>query len=158
MSPPSPDHHASTAKQDFERITFKILKSIPESSKHRQSRSFAPSPLDTIPPSLYPHFPRFSITTENNTPDLSTEEMASTRLSIDEHAIMRALGPVTTSPEVDGEKRRLNITLYKAIATSSLSLKRVKDRLRRPPSSALPGNTLRQEATATSEQQSQVRS
>ena len=157
MSPPSPDH-AGAAKQDFERITSKILKkSTPESSKHCQSRSFAPSPLDTIPPSLYPHFPRFSITTENSTPDLSTEEVTSTRLSIDEHAIMR-LGPATTSPEVDGKKRRLNITLHKAISTPSLSLKRVKDRLLRPPSSALSGNTLRQEATATSEQQSQVRS
>ena len=159
MSPPSPDHYAGAAKQDFERITSQTLKkSTPESPKRCQSRRFAPSPLDTIPPSLYPHFPRFSITTENSTPDLSTEEVTSTRLSIDEHAIMRALGPATMFPEVDGKRRRLNITLHKAISTPSLSLKRVKDRLRRPPSSALSGNTLRQEATATSEQQSQVRS
>lgn len=159
MSPPSSDHHAGAAKQGFERITSKTLKkSTPESSKHCQSWRFAPSPLDTIPPSLYPHFPRFSTTMENSTPDLSTEEVTSTRLSIDEHVIMRALGPATTSPKVDGKRRRLNITLHKAISTPSLSLKRVKDRLRRPPSSALSGNALRQEATATSEQQSQVRS
>jgi hypothetical protein len=158
MPPPTPDHHASAAKGGFEHITSKILrKSTPESSKHCQSRSFAPSPLDTIPPSLSLHFPRFSITTENSTPDLSTEEVTSTRLSIDKHAIMQALEPATASLEVDWKRWRLNITLHKAISTPSLSLKLVKDRLRKPPSSTLSENTLRQDATATSEQKSPVR-
>src|SRR5437763_10674336 len=38
--------------------------STSESIQHSGSRTFAPSPLDVVPPSLYKRFPRFPTTTE----------------------------------------------------------------------------------------------
>jgi hypothetical protein len=157
IPPPPLLRHTAVAKQDFERLKSNALKKATSNpSEHSQSRRFAPSPLDTIPSSLYPRFPRFSTTTENSTPDLSAEEVTSTRLSIDEHDIMQTPQPTATSSEADGKRRKMNTALHKAISTPSLSLRQVRDRLRRAPSSTLSGNTLRQEATSNLEQRSQV--
>jgi hypothetical protein len=158
MPPPSPRRHSAAAKQDFGRLTTTALKkAASESSGHSQSRRFAPSPLDTIPPSIYTRFPRFSTTTENSTPDLSTEEVTSTRLSTDEHDLMQAPPSTAIVFEASGRRRKLSTVLHKAISTPSLSLRRVRDRLQRAPSSTLSGSILPQEAASALEQQSQVR-
>ena len=137
VPPPSPRQPTAVAKQDF---------------KH----GFAASPLDKIPSNLYTRFPRFDTTTENSSPDLSTEEVTSTRLSVDEHAMMEAPLSKTVPSEGSGRRQRVQTALHKAISTPTLSLRRVKNRLRRAPSSTLSGNTLRQEETSLSDQQSQV--
>jgi hypothetical protein len=157
VPPPSPRCHTAVAKQEFDRLTFDTLKKAASSSPVRpQSRRFASSPLDTIPSNIYARFPRFSTTTENSTPDLSTEEVTSTRLSIDEHDIIRVPQPTATSSGPGRKRQKMNTALRKAISTPSLSLRRVRDRLRRAPSSTLSGNTLQQEATSTLGEQSQA--
>jgi hypothetical protein len=154
---PSLRCHAAVSKQDFGRLNSNITKgAIPEPSVHSQSQIFAPSPLDTIPPSLYTRFPRFSTTTEKLTPDLSTEEVTSTKLSLDEQDIVRAPQSTRTSAEADRKFQRWNMALHKVVSTPSLSLRHVRDRLRRAPSSTLSGKTLEQEATITSKEQYQV--
>ena len=157
---PSTDHPTAVAKQDFERLASKALKKASsDTSEHSQSPRFAASPLDKIPSSLYTRFPRFSTTTENSSPDLSAEEVISTRLSIDEHAIIEAPASNNMPSESGGKGHRLQAALHRAISTPSLGLglRRVRDKLRRTPSSTLSGNTLRQEATSVSEEQSHVR-
>ena len=146
---PSTGHPTGT-KEQSQRLTSDVLMAATTESRPR----YGPSPLDMIPSEIYTRFPRFS-TTDTSNPDLSTEEMTSTRLSVDEHAIVQT-GP--DRPRVTRSTRRQKVqgALQKAISTPSLGLQVIKDRLRRAPST-LSGNTLRQEPTSVSEQQCQVR-
>lgn len=142
------------AKHDFQRLASSV---VSEASGETQAQRFGPSPLDTIPPNLYLRFPRFSTTTETSSPDLSTEEVISTRLSIDEHAMVQASDSPSVSSETGGKRQRLQGVLHRAISTPSLGYQMMRDRLRRAPSSTLSGKTLRQGRTPTPEEDSQVR-
>ncbi len=136
-------------KDQFQRLTSETLMAANAEPRPR----YGPSPLDTIPSNIYMRFPRFS-TTETSSPDLSTEEMNSTRLSVDEHAIVQA---ATNLPPLKSSKRgKVHVALRKAISTPSLGLQVIKDKLRRTPST-LSGTTLRQEPTSSSDQKSSVR-
>jgi hypothetical protein len=96
----------------------------PAPSTIRSSQSLPPSPLDNIPSKLYDRFPRFSMTTEASQPDLSIEDVTSTRFSIDEEGII-------AMPRQPGKLHR---TLRKALSHQTMLLKKAKVGMRRMPS------------------------
>jgi hypothetical protein len=76
--------------------------------------------LDLIPPDLYGRFPRLSTTTENLIPDFSTEEVTSTRLSLDEQDIVRAAQSTRKFAETERELQTGNRALHNVVSTPSL--------------------------------------
>ena len=118
---------STIAKKDFERLTSQTLH---RAASEPQGRSHASSPLDSINPNLFVRFPRFSMTTEISSPNLSTEEVTSTRLSLDEEELIRK----TTSPKTPKDSR-LNLKIQRAVSSSSI--KRLGDSLRIAPSTIL---------------------
>ncbi|EXJ92643.1 hypothetical protein A1O3_01195 [Capronia epimyces CBS 606.96] len=65
-----------------------------------RNSSLPTSPLDNIPEKLWPRVLRTSSTPETSNPDLSIDEITSTRLSLDDEAILTSL------PEEDNRKTR----------------------------------------------------
>ena len=145
---PSTDHPTGS-KEQFQRLTSHALMAATAEPRPR----YGPSPLDAIPSSIYMRFPRFS-TTETSSPDLSTEERNSTRLSVDEHAIVQTAPSLV--PVQNNKRGKVHVALREAISTPSLGLRAIKDKLRRTPST-LSGTTLQQEPNSSSDQKSSVR-
>ena len=123
--------HLSTPKHNFELLASRTLsQAAPEDARRVKP---AASPLDSIDPSLYPRFPRFSVTTDNSLPDLSTEEVTSTRISLDEEAIVGTADAASFSQERTSRRKRLQTKLHHAVSSPSLDMKRVGDRIKRVP-------------------------
>jgi hypothetical protein len=142
---PPPRTHLSTPKQNFERLASRtVSQAILEESR---ACSLPASPLDAIDPSLYPRFPRFSITTESSHPDLSADEVTSTRLSLDEEGIVATPRSSITNNTGSSKRHKLQITLHRAMSTPTLGLRRMSgrmtDRIRRAPSILRGSTTLK---------------
>ena len=123
------------AKHDFEVLAANTLQTAAQ--EDTRPRNLASSPLDSIDPLLYVRFPRFSTATESGHPDLSPDEVTSTRYSVDEVGIMQACGNPGASSEAQGRRQKLPYSLHKAISFSGLSMKNVGLRLKRAPSNLL---------------------
>ena len=98
------------------------------------SQTLPPSPLDNIPSSLYTRFPRFSMTTEISQPDLSIEDVTSTRFSVDEEGIVAI--PFSSDLDRERPKRpsRVHRSIRKAISHQAMFLKQARVGVRRVPS------------------------
>jgi hypothetical protein len=146
--------HLSTPKQNFERLASRtVSQAILEETR---ACNLPASPLDAIDPSLYPRFPRFSITTENSHPDLSTDEVTSTRLSLDEEGIVATPRSSTTNNTRSSKRHKLQVTLHRAMSTPTLGLRRMSDRIKRAPSILRSSRTSRRLPGTISESQAAV--
>lgn len=124
--------HLSTPKHNFEVLASRtVSRAILEESRAGRLPS---SPLDSIDPSLYPRFPRFSITTESSHPDLSTDEVTSTKISLDEEGMVATRRSTNISNTTSNKRQKLHITLQRAVSNPSLGLRRFGDRIKRVPS------------------------
>jgi hypothetical protein len=93
-----------------------------------------PSRFGNIHPEIDPRLPRFSSTTESGNLDLSIEEVTSTRISMDEEAIISPESNSTdNSNERAGKRLRFQHALRKAISTPSLGLRAMKKHFRKYP-------------------------
>lgn len=122
----------STPKHNFELLASRTLSQA--ASEDTRNPRFPASPLDSIDPSLYPHFPRFSVTTDNSLPDLSTDEVTSTRISLDEECIVASDDSGTTGQEKVSRRKKLQAKFQNAVSSPSLDMKRVGDHIKRVPS------------------------
>ncbi len=130
-----PRIHLSTPKQNFELLASRtVSQAISEESR---TSKLPASPLDSISPSLYPRFPRFSITTESSHPDLSTDEVTSTRISTDEEGIVATRRSSNISNSRSSRSQKLQGTLHRAMSTPSVGLTRLGNRIKRAPSTLL---------------------
>jgi len=155
---PPPRTHLSTPKQNFERLASRtVSQAILEESR---ACNLPASPLDAIDPSLYPRFPRFSITTESSHPELSTDEVTSTRLSLDEEGIVATPRSSITNNTGSSKRHKLQMTLHRAMSTPTLGLRRMSgrmsDRIRRAPSILRGSTTLKRPQGTISENQAAV--
>jgi len=133
--------------------------SVAEPNRLHRARNHAPSPLDEIPGSLHVHFARFSTKTETSIPDFSPEEITSTRLSLDEEAIVQDTTHRGTQSDPPSRRQKVQNALHNAVSSPSLGVRRIKERLQRTPSSVLSGQVLQQEQQerpSSSDQQAQV--
>lgn len=108
---------------------------IPQSQSTTNSlQSLPPSPLDNIPSNLYARFPRFSMVTENSQPDLSIEDVTSTRFSVDEEGIVAI--PYSSGLDSQKSKRpsKIHRTIRKAMSHQTMFLKRARVGVKRMPS------------------------
>lgn len=127
-----PRMHLSTPKHNFELLASRtVSQAIAEEAR---TPKLPASPLDSISPSFYPRFPRFSITTESSHPDLSTDEVTSTKISLDEEGIVATRRSSNTSNTRSIKRQKLRITLHRAVSTPTLGLRRFGDRIKRAPS------------------------
>jgi hypothetical protein len=151
---PAPRTHLSTPKHNFEVLASRtVSQAILEGTR---AVKLPASPLDSINPSLYPRFPRFSITTESSQPDLSTDEMTSTKISLDEEAMFATRRTSNISNTKSGKRQKLQTTLHRAVSTPSLGLRRIGDRMKRAPSIFLSRRTSKGLQRSISESQSEV--
>lgn len=97
------------------------------------SQSLPSSPLDNIPSKLYARFPRFSMTTEPSQPDLSIEDVTSTRFSIDEEGIIAIPYVSRSNHSKENRPGKLHRTLRKAISHQTMLLKRARVGVRQIP-------------------------
>lgn len=109
--------------------------SVPSTeSESTSSQSLPLLPLDNIPTRLHARFPRFSTTTELSQPDLSIEDVTSTRISVDEHGIVA----VPYNDELSYVKTKLpgrfHRTIRKAISHQTMFLRKARVGVRRMPS------------------------
>lgn len=146
---PHPRMHLSTPKHNFELLASRTV-SQAISEQTRPSKLPA-SPLDSINPSLYPRFPRFSITTESSHPELSTDEVTSTKISTDEEGIVAARRSPNTS-----KRQKLQTTLHRAMSTPTIGLRRLGNRIKRAPSTLLPRRSSKESPRTVSENQAEV--
>lgn len=102
-------------------------------SESTSSQSLPPSPLDNIPPRLHARFPRFSTTTEISQPDLSIEDVISTRFSVDEEGII-AIPCNRDFKRQSRQSGRFHRTIKKAISQQAVFLKKASVEARRIPS------------------------
>jgi hypothetical protein len=107
------------------------------------SQTLPPSPLDNIPSRLHSRFPRFSTTTEISQPDLSIEDVTSTRFSIDEEGIIAIPYGIDVNHQKPKQPGRFHRTIKKAISQQTMFLKKAKVEVRRMPSNWGLGNRLR---------------
>ena len=110
---------------------------LSEFSAITSTSMFPSSPLDDIDPSLWRRFPRFSTATEASQPDLSYDEVTSTRFSVDEEGII----DIFTKPGQEGLPRRhskIRRGLSRALSNSSTRIKHMSQRLRKVPSNLHP--------------------
>ena len=78
--------HLSTPKYNSEVLASRtVSQPILEESR---AVGLPSSPLGSINLSLYPRFPWFSITTESSHPGLSTDDVTSTKISLDEEGMV----------------------------------------------------------------------
>ena len=149
-----PRAHLSTPKHNFEVLASRtVSQAILEETR---AVKLPASPLDSINPSLYPRFPRFSITTESSQPDFSSDEMTSTKISLDEEGMVATRRTSNTSNTKSTKRQKLQTTLHRAVSTPSLGLRRIGDRIKRAPSiflSRRPSSGLQR---ANSENQTEV--
>ena len=127
-----PRTHLSTPKHNFELLASRTV-SQAMSEEARASKLHA-SPLDSINPILYPRFPRFSITTESSHPDFSTDEVISTKISLDEEGIVATRRSFHTSNARPSKRQRLHLTLHRAMSSPTLGLRRIGYRMKLAPS------------------------
>lgn len=124
--------HLSTPKYNFEILASRtVSQAIAEEA--RIVKHPAP-PLEAINPSSCPRFPRFSITTESSQPDLSTDEVISTQISLGEEGIVSRRRSSHTIDTRSSRKHKLQKTLYRAVSSPSLGLRRIGNRIKRAPS------------------------
>ena len=102
-------------------------------SESTSSQSLPPSPLDNIPPRLHARFPRFSTTTEISQPDLSIEDVTSTRFSVDEEGII-AIPYNSDFKRQSKHSGRFHRTIKIAISQQTMFLKKARVEVRRIPS------------------------
>lgn len=122
----------STPKHNFELLASRtVSQAIAEEGC---ASPLPASPLDSISPSWYPRFPRFSTTTESSHPDLSADEVTSTKISFDEEGIVHSRTSSNNSNTPSGKRQKLQITLHRAVSTPTLSLRRLGGRIKRAPS------------------------
>lgn len=147
--------HLSTPKQNFELLASRtVSQAILDEVR---ACNLPASPLDAIDPSLYPRFPRFSITTESSHPDLSTDEVTSTKLSLDEEGIVATRRSSNTSNTKSTKRQKFQITLHRAMSTPTLGFRRMTDRIKRAPSILLSSRTSKRLPGTISESQAEVR-
>lgn len=149
-----PRMHLSTPKHNFELLASRTV-SEAISEEHRTSKLPA-SPLDSINPSLYPRFPRFSITTESSHPDLSADEVTSTRISTDEEGIVATRRASNTSHSRSSKRQKLQITLHRAMSTPAIGLRRFGNRIKRAPSTLLSRRSSKESPRTVSGNQAEV--
>ncbi|KAF7513893.1 hypothetical protein GJ744_006507 [Endocarpon pusillum] len=145
--------HLSTPKHNFELLASRTV-SQAISEQTRPSKLPA-SPLDSINPSLYPRFPRFSITTESSHPHLSTDEVTSTRISTDEEGIVAARRSPNTSNTRSRKRQILQTTLHRAMSTPTIGLRRLGNRIKQAPSTLLPRRSSKESPRTVSEDQAE---
>ena len=109
--------------------------SVPSTqSESTSSQSLPLSPLDNIPTRLHARFPRFSTTTELSQPDLSIEDVTSTRFSVDEEGIVAIPYNNESSFLKTKQPGRFHRTIRKAISHQTMFLKKARVEVRRMPS------------------------
>lgn len=151
---PAQRTHLSIPKHNFEALASRtVSRAILEET---QASKLPASPLDSIDPSLYPRFPRFSITTDTSQPELSTDEVTSTKISLDEEGMMATRSSSNASNTKVSKRQQLQITLHRAVSTSSLNLKRIGERMRRAPSIFLARRTPKRPQRSLPECQAEV--
>lgn len=116
-------------------------------SESSSSQTLPPSPLDNIPSRLHSRFPRFSTTTEISQPDLSIEDVTSTRFSIDEEGIIAIPYSIDVKHQKPKQPGRFQRTVKKAISQQTMFLKKAKVEVRRMPSNWGLGGRLRDKSS-----------
>lgn len=123
-------HSSSSSRSQSQRRD-----SLPSTqSESTSSQSLPPSPLDNIPSRLHARFPRFSMTTEPSQPDLSIEDVTSTRFSIDEQGIIAIPYDHNLRHQKTKQPGRFHRTIKKAISHQTMFLKKARVEVRRMPS------------------------
>jgi hypothetical protein len=149
-----PRMHLSTPKHNFELLASRTI-SQALSDDSRAAKPL-PSPLDTVDSSLYPRFPRFSLTTESRLPDLSTDDVTSTKISLDEEGMVASRRPSNTSDSRSSRRQKLWIALHRAVSSPTFGIRRLGDRIRRVPAIMLSGGNSKRLDAEGSESQVQV--
>ncbi len=151
---PPPRTHLSTPKHNFELLASRTVSQAVSEEAH--TAKLPASPLDSINPCLYPRFPRFSITTESSHPDLSTDEVTSTKISLDEEGMVAARRSSNNSNTKSKKRQKLQITLHRAVSTPTLGLRRFGNRIKRAPSILLSRRTSKRLPRTVSDSQAEV--
>ncbi len=149
-----PRKHLSTPKHNFELLASRTVSQA--ISEETRTSKLPASPLDSINPSLYPRFPRFSITTESSHPDLSADEVTSTRISTDEEGIVATRRSSNTSNTRSSKRHKLQITLHRAMSTPTIGLRRLGNRIKRAPSTLLARRNSKESPRTVSQNQAEV--
>jgi hypothetical protein len=154
LDDPPPRMHLTTPKHNFQLLASRTVSQA--ISEEARACKLPASPLDSISPSLYPRFPRFSITTESSHPDLSTDEVTSTRISLDEEGIVATPRSSDTSKIGSSKRQKLQITLQRAVSSPTLSLRRISERIKRAPGNLLPSRMSKMQTPRVCESEAEV--
>jgi hypothetical protein len=151
---PPPRMHLSTPKENFEHLASRTVSQA--ISEEGRAIKIPASPLDSISPSLYPRFPRFSITTESSHPDLSTDEVISTKISSDEEGMVAQSASPRTIDTRSSKRQRLKLRLHRAVSTPILGLRQIGNRIKQAPNSNLARRVSKTLHRSVSESQAQA--